>query len=501
MVEGRKPNRRRAPLPAILLVSPSSCWAPRRSRRRLPCRRIPASAPRAARRHGGRVSPRPSTRSGQLVRPIELEEASLLLAEARDVVEHLDPASRAAVAPAVEAFAKGLSGRLPTTQVDALSVAARQALSGRTGIVEDTTPPAPPSVARGKALFLDNCARCHGDTGAGDGPDAAALDHRPAQFNDPAFMRGETPRDFFHVITLGRRRAGMPEWGDALSLQDRWDVVAYVWTLAQPTAAIPEGQGICVAQCAGCHAATGDGTGQFAAGLTAPVPDLHGHRPARRPHRRRDRGDRHRRRAGTAMPAFGAVARRGSGRRGDRVRALLGLGGPVDQGGSAAGRRRAPIPMRRPPSPGRASSSIRAVAACRAGDADASALATDAYIRFEPLEKRDRRPRRRRRSARRGGVRPVRDALRTPAPRSRSRPPRWRWTTVSTARRRCSPRAVDGPASRSRSRSSCAKDSRSSSSSGRCSPTCDAGGHLTCCAGSGAASRRASPASRHGVRC
>ncbi len=122
--------------------------------------------------------------SGQLVRPIELEEASLLLAEARDVVEHLDPAARAAVAPTVEAFAKGLSGRLPTTQVDALSAAARQALSDATGVLEDTKPPAPPSVARGKAVYLDNCARCHGDAGAGDGPDAAALDHRPAQFND-----------------------------------------------------------------------------------------------------------------------------------------------------------------------------------------------------------------------------------------------------------------------------------------------------------------------------
>ncbi len=288
-------------------------------------------------------------------------------------------------------------------------------------------------------------------------------------------MRGETPRDFFHVITLGRRRAGMPAWGDALSLQDRWDVVAYLWTLARPTAAIPEGQGIWVAQCAGCHAATGDGTGQFAAGLTGPVPDLTGIDPLA------GRTDAEIAAiitggvAGTPMPAFGRLLDAGQVAAVTAFVRTIGLGGPIDKAGSAA----RPAESHHPDATAAFTAARelvdRAVAAYRAGDAGASALATDAYTRFEPLEKaigaRD--------AAAVRGVEEaflrLRTALRTPAPRPTSRPPRWRWTTVSTPQRRCSPRAADGPGSRSRSRSSSARDSRSSSSSRRCSPTCDAG--------------------------
>ena len=50
-------------------------------------------------------------------------------------------------------------------------------------------PAAAPAVAKNpaseaKKVFKSNCVVCHGDSGAGDGPGAAALDPKPRDFSD-----------------------------------------------------------------------------------------------------------------------------------------------------------------------------------------------------------------------------------------------------------------------------------------------------------------------------
>src|SRR6185503_3055571 len=147
-------------------------------------------------------------------------------------------------------------------------------LSAATGVGEEFLPPAAPSAERGATVYKTNCVSCHGELGAGDGPDAARLDPKPADFSAPSFMRGETPSDFFHVVSAGRRRAAMPAWDSVLSVQERWDAIAYLWTFSIPAARVAEGQGVFVAQCAGCHGAAGDGRGAYAAALPTGVPDL-----------------------------------------------------------------------------------------------------------------------------------------------------------------------------------------------------------------------------------
>ena len=39
-------------------------------------------------------------------------------------------------------------------------------------------------MAAGKAIFTDNCERCHGDMGKGDGPDGDLYDPGPTDFTD-----------------------------------------------------------------------------------------------------------------------------------------------------------------------------------------------------------------------------------------------------------------------------------------------------------------------------
>ena len=164
---------------------------------------------------------------GALARPLELEEASLLLGDARDQGERLGADLERQLAVLGEAIEK----RAPAAAVAGRVRAIRVGLKDATGIGEDVFPLARPSSARGQAIFRANCAGCHGERGAGDGPDAAGLERKPRDFTDPTFMRQETPADFFRVISLGRRQAAMPAWENVLSVQDRWDVVSYLWSL------------------------------------------------------------------------------------------------------------------------------------------------------------------------------------------------------------------------------------------------------------------------------
>jgi high-affinity iron transporter len=322
--------------------------------------------------------------AGRLTRPIEIEEARLLLAEARDLNARLDAVDATRLA-AVDA---DLASHSAPVDVFGNRVAAiATAISQRTGIRDEPLPPDSPSAAHGQTVFAENCTGCHGAHGDGGGDEARRLGLKPASFIDPGFMRGETPRDFFNVITLGRRRAGMPEWAQALSVQQRWDLVAYIWSIAPSPAALAEGQGLYLAHCSGCHGTAGAGDGVQAAGLLTPVPDL------RQPGRLADRSDAQLMGLvtagvpGTAMPGFARLL--DDEQRWNVVawHRTLSLGGP---GGSGAATQPAVVPAADAHAAVAEAHRLldEAVAARRRGAADATAIATDAYMRFEPVEKR-----------------------------------------------------------------------------------------------------------------
>ncbi len=95
---------------------------------------------------------------------------------------------------------------------------------------ENPYPGDPESIARGEALFAIHCAVCHGDQGQGGGvvgqyfdPPPPVLDKNLLNNLDDAFL--------FQVLTEGFGR--MPRMVENLSVQQRWDVVNYLRTLAQ----------------------------------------------------------------------------------------------------------------------------------------------------------------------------------------------------------------------------------------------------------------------------
>ena len=81
------------------------------------------------------------------------------------------------------------------------------------------------SIERGRMLFMNNCAVCHGETGRGDGPQAAALSIPPANLYDHIPFHPD--QFFFGVIAKGLSGV-MPAFEGAISEEDRWNILNFL---------------------------------------------------------------------------------------------------------------------------------------------------------------------------------------------------------------------------------------------------------------------------------
>jgi high-affinity iron transporter len=211
---------------------------------------------------------------GQVVLPVEYGEAQAFVDEAEQRLRAAVPAAAAATAPAFAELRQRVAGRAPLDRVRAALDAVRTAVTQQTGVEEEIYPPAAPSAARGRALFAENCTPCHGTAADGHGPEAAKLSPPPANFTDPEFMRRETPFSFFNIITAGKGTSAMPAWGDVFSLQERWDLVSYLYTVEPAAAQRAAGEQTYAAECAGCHGRAGSGSADPVAAHGSIVPAI-----------------------------------------------------------------------------------------------------------------------------------------------------------------------------------------------------------------------------------
>ncbi len=86
----------------------------------------------------------------------------------------------------------------------------------------------PGDPARGKTLFVRNCAGCHGAAGGGDGYRLLGPD--PANLRAPSTSRKS---DAELLKTIHDGRPNMPAWKGNLSESQSRDVLAYVRTLGK----------------------------------------------------------------------------------------------------------------------------------------------------------------------------------------------------------------------------------------------------------------------------
>lgn len=89
----------------------------------------------------------------------------------------------------------------------------------------------------GKAKYDANCVGCHGATGKGDGPAAAALNPKPGDMTDAKTMKALTDKFLFDIIKEGgasqKKSPIMPGSGKKLSDKEISDIVAYIRSLAK----------------------------------------------------------------------------------------------------------------------------------------------------------------------------------------------------------------------------------------------------------------------------
>ena len=159
-----------------------------------------------------------------------------------------------------------------------LSLALTAALGACVSLASDITPPpgyvppspqptaapvypmVPPDPQAGAAIFAEKCAPCHGSTGMGDGPQSAALSVPPAALASPDVFRSALPTDWYDLVTNGNLERMMPPF-NSLNDRQRWDVVAYAYTLGTSDAELAQGKQIYTAECESCHGKAGQASG------------------------------------------------------------------------------------------------------------------------------------------------------------------------------------------------------------------------------------------------
>jgi mono/diheme cytochrome c family protein len=86
--------------------------------------------------------------------------------------------------------------------------------------------PSPAALKSARAIYKDKCANCHGDSGKGDGPDAARYDPAPADFTEVKRMDSVTDGELFYKISEGKKP--MPVFKTKLSEEQRWRLVLLI---------------------------------------------------------------------------------------------------------------------------------------------------------------------------------------------------------------------------------------------------------------------------------
>ena len=175
-----------------------------------------------------------AVQGGKIVNQNEFAEMQEFSKRSLDLLKQLneaEKADKAGVEPTIKSLATQIENKADPKAVAELANSAKKKLIATYNIVP--YPKQLPSLASGKAIYLENCAQCHGETGKGDGPSRATMNPKnpvPANFTDGEFMAGLSPFKAFNAISFGVENTAMASFA-ALSEEQRWQVAFYIFSL------------------------------------------------------------------------------------------------------------------------------------------------------------------------------------------------------------------------------------------------------------------------------
>ncbi|ODB39166.1 cystathionine gamma-synthase [Pseudomonas mosselii] len=179
----------------------------------------------------------PTVRDGKVVDDGEYREQQEFSGVLAELVKGLPAhAEHGALEQGVQSLREAIDQRQDGAAV------ARQArqLGARLAVAYEVSqaPVITPDPARGAALYAQNCAICHGDTGLGDGPAGIGLEPAPANLRDTRRLDQLSLFDLYNTLGLGIEGTEMPSFAEQLDERQRWDVAAYIASFtADPQAA------------------------------------------------------------------------------------------------------------------------------------------------------------------------------------------------------------------------------------------------------------------------
>ncbi|MEX2143289.1 MAG: cytochrome c, partial [Anaerolineales bacterium] len=117
-------------------------------------------------------------------------------------------------------------------------------ISGNATLVPIAGPVSRPDLQAGATIYAQSCEPCHGDRGQGDGEQGTQLPFAPSPLGDADLARAASPEDWYRWVTEGRFTRYMPPFASLLSPQERWDVLAFVYTLSLEEADFLSGEAL-----------------------------------------------------------------------------------------------------------------------------------------------------------------------------------------------------------------------------------------------------------------
>lgn len=176
------------------------------------------------------VDYRQAVRDGRVVNEAEYAEMREFARTARTNIEALPATvSKQRLIGEAGKLERSIAANAPSVEVDAAakSLAANLLVAYPVPL----SPSAPPDVNRGRALYANKCAACHGAMGAADGPAAQALDPPPIAFTERQRADQRSIFGLYQVVTQGLEGTAMASFAH-LPEDERWALALYAGNLA-----------------------------------------------------------------------------------------------------------------------------------------------------------------------------------------------------------------------------------------------------------------------------
>lgn len=169
-----------------------------------------------------------SVEGGTILKPDEYREMQDLASMLPDYLERLHVPAGSPVDIHSRELQKSIDQKASVADVRQRAFLLRSDLIVRFSI--PTYPAKLPNLSRGKEIYQQSCAICHGSDGKAQTPTARQLVPHPAALAAHEILNTLSPFQVFNAVSYGIQKTSMPAFA-TLSDDDRWAVASYIFLL------------------------------------------------------------------------------------------------------------------------------------------------------------------------------------------------------------------------------------------------------------------------------